>query len=280
MMRGMGTSLKHAPALSGLTALFLLAAGCGDDSEASGGGGTGTTTATGASTATGQSSTATGGSSDACGPEPTVLLSGTFTAYLNKLPVIDAVVTSDSCPGQQYITDENGFVSARVARDVPFYPKIVAQSFASIRLSEEILVADYDASAELYEESLLAIVPTYNAETPTILVAVRARDEASDECADLSGYEIGVPDHPEAVVLYYGGSAVPQADPMLTATGEPGLATISGLAATAPGTFIELTVEKTGCEPSFVSYPQTGRFVLENGVVTAALAYVPPIPPP
>ncbi|NUO48395.1 MAG: hypothetical protein HOV80_06015 [Polyangiaceae bacterium] len=265
-----------APAL--LSLLGFVAA-CGDDGEGSGGGSTQATNGTG-QTGTGNTGATTGGSTDACGPEPTVLLSGTFTSYLNQLPVIDGVVTSDSCPGQQYIPDENGFVSAKVARDVPFYPKIVAQSFAPIRLGEEILVADYDASAELYPESLLAIVPTWSTSTPTILAVIRAQSSASDECKDLSGYTFDIPAHPEAEIMYYSGSPIPQADPMATATGDAGLATFSGLAATAPGEFIELTVEKAGCEPSFISYPQTGRYVLENGVVTAAISYVPAIAPP
>lgn len=279
MMSRMGNHALNVFTAPALLSLFALVAACGDDSEDGSGGGTGATTATG-TTGTGSSTVVTGGSTDACGPEPTVLLSGTFTSYLNQLPVIEGVVTSDSCPGQQYVTDENGFVSARVARDVPFYPKIVAQSYAPIRLGEEILIADYDASAELYPEGLLSIVPTWSTETPTILAAIRAQSSASDDCKDLSGYTVSIPAHPEAAVMYYTGSPLPQADPMATATGEPGLATFSGLAATAPGEFVELTIEKAGCEPSFVSYPQTGRYVLENGVVTAALAYVPAIAPP
>jgi hypothetical protein len=262
-----------------LLSLLGLVTACGDDGEGAGGGATESTNGTGQN-GTGATGSTTGGSTDACGPEPTVLLSGTFTSYVSKLPVIDGVVTSDSCPGQQYITDLDGFVSARVAKDIPFYPKIVAQSFAPIRLGEEILIADYDASAELYPESLLSIVPTWSTDTPTILAVIRAQSSASDECKDLSGYTFDIPAHPEAQVMYYSGSPIPMADAAATSTGEAGLATFSGLAATAPGEFIELTVEKAGCEPSFVSYPQTGRYVLENGVVTAALAYVPAIEPP
>jgi hypothetical protein len=209
-----------------------------------------------------------------------VLLSGTFTDYLNMLPVIDAQVTSDSCPGKVYTTDENGSVSAQVSSNVPFYPKIVAQSYATVRLGEQVLIAYYDASAELYPEALLSIVPTYTMDTPTLLAVVQAQDEATAACADLSGYTFDVVGHPEAVVLYYGGSTIPQDDPSLTSTGEFGLATISGLVATAPGEFVQLTVEKAGCDPSFLSYPQTGNYKLENGVVTVAIAYEPPILPP
>jgi hypothetical protein len=262
-----------------LLALFGFVAACGDDGEGSGGGSTEATNGTGQTGGT--TSASTGGSTDACGPEPTVLLSGTFTSFIAEgVPVIDAVVTSDSCPGQEYITDENGFVSARVARDIPFYPKIIAQSYAPIRLGEEILVADYDASAELYPESLLDLIPTWSTATPTLLAVVQAQDSAPAACADLTGYTFSIPAHPEAEVLYYSGAPIPMADAAATSTGETGIATFSGLAATAPGEFIELTVEKAGCDPSFISYPLTGRYVLENGVVTAALAYVPPVAPP
>lgn len=262
--------------------MLLVNFGCGDDASGAGGDdgtGTGTTTGTGQSTGTGSSSS-TGGSNLSCGPEPTVLFSGTLTSYLSKLPVEDAQVTSDSCPGQVYITNVDGFVSARVAQGVPFYPKIVAQSYVTIRLGEEILEADYDASAEIYPETLTSLIPTWSTDAPTILAVVVPGSSATPECEDLNGYTFSVIDHPEAEVMYYGGTSIPLADPMATSTGQFGIATFSGLSATAPGEFIQLTAEKAGCDPSFVSYPQTGNFVLENGVATAALAYVPPVPPP
>jgi hypothetical protein len=272
--------VKTSSWLGGLAVVSLVGLGCGDDASGTGGdgAGAGATTGTGA-TGTG-SSTSTGGNGSSCGPEPTVLFSGTLTSYLSKLPIEDAQVTSDSCPGQVYITNVDGYVEARVARDLPFYPKIVAQSYVTIRLGEQVLLADYDASAEIYPEALTSLIPTWSPDAPTILAVVTARSGASAECEDLTGYTFSVPGHPEAQVLYYTGSGIPMDDPTATSTGELGLATISGLAATAPGEFVELTVEKAGCEPSFVSYPQTGRFVLENGVGTAALAYVPPVPPP
>jgi hypothetical protein len=87
-------------------------------------------------------------------------------------------------------------------------------------------------------------------------------------------------DHPEAMVTYYDGTAVPEPDPSLTATGPIGSAEIAGLAATVEGEWIELTAVKTGCDASFVSDPHTGRHRLENGVLTVAGAFVPPTSTP
>lgn len=221
-----------------------------------------------------------------CGPEPRVHFTGLLTSYVNPMTVVaGAALTVDLCPGVSIVSDRAGMLDGFLSRGVAYNPRVEAPGYLTLRTGEQVLRGDFDASAPLLPSAFRALLPHFSTSAPTLLAAVSV-DDAPDAgtpagCASAAGAVFRVVGHPEAVVTYYAGDAVPRADPSLRATTALGLAEISGLAATAAGQYVELQVEKPGCDRiAFRSYPHTGRYRLEDGVVTLAGAFSPPLPEP
>lgn len=229
-----------------------------------------------------------------CGPEPHVRVVGGIFSFTTMAPVAGGRLTVDLCPELVAVTDEAGGTEGRIARGVPFNFRVEARGYVTMRTGELLLRDDFEAQDPLFPSLLSALLPHWSEDRPTVLVLVFAGEAAGEPdtgvgdagppsaCDTREGAIFGVEGHPEAVVTYYSGtSSAPMADPALTATTELGVAEISGLEATAPGARVTLTVSKPGCDSiTFASYPHTGRYVLENGVLTAAAAFLRPIAPP
>lgn len=224
-----------------------------------------------------------------CGGEPRVHATGRITSFsAMDTGVVGAHLTADLCPGVDIVTDATGHFEADFAQGMAFNGKITATGFLPERAGEQNLSADIVADAEMFPMVLSALLPHWGADRPTVLaIAVRGDQPPLPDggvggaCDGVDGVTFSVTGHPEAVVTYYSGTTAPTPDASLTATGPNGVAEISGLAATAPGAPITLTASKAGCSTlSFVSYPFTGRFVLENGVLTGALAFMVPFSAP
>lgn len=261
----------------GVVLVMLGSAGCGDSDGSAGGaavGGAGGSPATGGGGAGGAAVVAE------CGAAPFVDVTTTLTDYATGAPVAGAKITTDLCPELVLETDALGHAAGKIAANATFTTSVRADGYIPILTSEERVVADFDGGGQLYGENLLPLLPHWSTSAPTMLAILFADPSAGPTCGSNVGWTFGVVGHPEAVVTYYGGDAVPAPDPALTATGPIGSAEISGLAATAPGEWIELTATKAGCDASFVSYPHTGRHRLEDGVLTVAGAFSPPHPTP
>ncbi|MFO0547730.1 MAG: hypothetical protein U0271_05030 [Polyangiaceae bacterium] len=249
---------------------------CGDSDPGVGGAGGGGDGGGGATSAGGDG----GAGVESCGPAPLVNVTTRLTDWSTGLPVVGAKLTTDLCPDVELETDASGQAMGRLSANSPYVVGVQAAGFIPILTSEEVVVADFDGGGQLYSTDLLPLLPHWSDSSPTILALMFTDASAGAGCSDPSGWVFGVASHPEAVVTYYRGGAIPQPDPTLTATGPAGVAEISGLAATAPGEWIELSATKAGCEASFVSYPHTGRHRLVNGVLTVAAAFAPPHPTP
>ena len=231
----------------------------------------------------------------AWGAEPRVRGSGRVVSFSAlDTGIRGAVLTADICPAVSAVTDAEGNFTLDVARDTTFNGKVTATGFLPARAGEESLHADYPgANTFMFPTVLASLLPHWSTTSPTI-VAIALRGDrppladgglpdggVADPCDSLDGITYSVVGHPEAVVTYYAGTTAPTPDASLTATGPLGAAEISGLTATAPGAFVMLNATKAGCSTlSFVGYPFTGRFVLENGVLTYAVAYLTPFATP
>lgn len=254
--------------------------------------GTGGTTTTTTETGGGGSAGSEGGGGSGgstvpadgfCGDGPYVNVTAKLTSFSDNTAVIPgARLTVDLCPEEAWVTDDLGELSGSMTKGVAHNPKLVAEGFLPSRTGQQLLTADFDASTGLVAEGLAFLIPGWSADTPTLMAAVSVKKKMpGDPCGEADGAVFAVVGHPEATITYYAGTQVPSPDPALTATGPLGLAEITGLAATGPGEYVELTVSKPTCaDVSFVSYPFTGKFRLENGVLTLAGAFMPPAAAP
>jgi hypothetical protein len=221
-------------------------------------------------------------------------LTGRLTSYLDPARgIAGARVTLDPCPGATAVSDADGRLRGEVSRDVPYDPRVEARSFLTMRSGEQVALGPIDLESFLFPSALSTLLPHWSADAPTVLAIVIGPNAADVDaggapdagtpgpCTSHRGATFTVVGHPEAVVTYFAGSTTPTADPTLTSTDTIGAAEISGLAATAPGEPITLAVSSPSCPAlSFVSYPHTGRYVLENGVLTLAAAFLEPLPEP
>lgn len=282
----------------GSIVVVVSALGCGDDTTAgTGGAGSGgaassaTTTASAASTADASSASTSGGTDGSggggavqCGDDPTVAVALTVRSYVSEELVEGAELTVDLCPGASVTTDAEGLLEAQVQRDVAVQPRLSADGHLTMRIGEQVLVEDLEGEVPIFPDLATALLPDWGEDRPSLMALVSIVPDTFDEgdpCATADGFTVSVIDHPEAEVLYFSGEGIPNPDPSLESTGPTGLAAFSGLVATDGEASIELLAEKAGCDDvSFVSYPQTGRYALEDGVLTVAVAQVPPTPTP
>lgn len=228
-----------------------------------------------------------GGDADtntACGAGPYATISAHLVSLTTNQPVEGATITLDPspCPSFSATTDTNGDVSVRVTTDAAVNPRIERSGYVTMRTGEQIYRGDFQASDPLLPTVVVGLLPHWAATAPDILVVVSTEGVDGGEggaCTSKSGVTVSVPGHPEAVVTYYqpgvdGG--LPSPDNTLTATTESGVAEVSGLTG---GATIQLAASSTTCPSiSFVSYPHTGSYHLENGVLTAAAAFLSPHP--
>jgi len=228
-----------------------------------------------------------GAPENACGPAPWVHLRTGAASYFTKLPLSGATVTVDSCPASTFVSDNAGFWDVYVSSGKPFNPRIEAAGYVTSRSGESMATTDLLelGATTLYFpiDSKATLFPHITDTSPAILavafLAPSVQPNPNDPCTDRTGVTFSVVGHPEAIVTYYGGtSQQPMPDTSLQATGTLGSAEIGGIAASAAP--VELVATKQGCAASFVSYPHTGKYLLENGVLTLAGAFMPPIPSP
>jgi len=271
--------MRTSPVLS-LVACLFVAGGCSSSDDGSTGDSTSDSSSTGSTGSTGS-----GGASPQCGADPTYHLHAGLVSYTTFAPVVGARATLDACPEQTFVSDESGNFDIDIAANQGFDPRIEADGFITTRSGQSSLQADLDAGASpFFPTSVESFFPDLTPTSPAVLVLSAlgpgVQPDPNDPCTDRSGITYAVVDHPEAIVTYYSGTSMqPVLDPTLTSTTHLGSAEIGGLAET-PGPDVELVAEKPGCEISFVSYPHLGKYRLENGVLTMAGAFMPPIPPP
>ena len=223
---------------------------------------------------------------DACGPGPYVHVDGGVASYTTRLPIANAVATLDLCPEQTFVANSLGFWETEMTSGASFDPRIEADGFITMRSGQSIVTADISAGAvPMFPTSWQAdVFPHVTESSPAILaialLPLGTQMNPNDPCTIRSGVTFSVVGHPEAVVTYYGGtSTAPLPDPSLTSTSTVASAEISGLSATSEPE-IELAAAKPGCDLSFVSYPHTGKYKLENGVLSIAGAFMPPVAAP
>jgi hypothetical protein len=220
---------------------------------------------------------------DACGPGPYVEATGRVVSYATPTVGIEgAALTSDDCPNLKLVSDADGRFAGKVTKGMKYRVRAEADGYLPLRTGEQVLAADFDGGAPLLPGSMASLLPHWSTDAPTLVVAVVVPEivDAGAPCGSRAGISISVKNHPEAVVTYFSGTLLPKADPALTATGPLGLAEVSALSPTTAASQIELEVVAPGCDISFTSYPHTGKFPLENGVLTFAGAYMPPIAAP
>lgn len=230
--------------------------------------------------ATSSDGNVTTGSLPMCGAPPYVTLSlSVETASANDAStrIGGATLTSPLCPDASFTSDDDGGIVGLVTQDVAFYGRFNAAGYAPTLSPQELFDASLPTVAIALPPSLLTvIVPNYDKTQPLVLVDTRldtgTNHDGGANCNDPSGVAISVDGHPEAVVTYYTSDAVPAAISGGTATGEAGLASITGLA--AGGSPISITAVKTGCTLSFVKNGSTGEIPLENAYVSIAAAYL------
>ncbi|HTJ42876.1 MAG TPA: hypothetical protein VL463_12320 [Kofleriaceae bacterium] len=222
---------------------------------------------------------------NACGPGPYVHAHAGVASFSTHLPVAGATATLDACPEHPFVADELGYFDLQMTQGLPFDPRIEAAGFVTMRSGESTITADLDLGyAPLFPTDLMSLFPDDTASSPALVVITAlpagTQTNPNDPCTDRSGVTFSVVGHPEATLTYYGGSgSAPVLDPSLTATTTVGAVEIGGLAQTDAAT-IEIAAAKTGCTISCVSYPHTGHYKLENGVLSLAGAFMPPVPPP
>jgi hypothetical protein len=223
--------------------------------------------------------------STSCGPGPYVHVHVGVASYVTHFPVVGAVATVEACPGQQFVTDDTGYWNVEMTAGLPFDPRVDARDFIPIRTGQSIATADIDLGAvALFPTDTAKWFPHLGASSPDLLVLTAlpagTKPDPANPCTTKDGITFSVPGHPEAKVGYYGGTGLnPAVDPSLTATGTLGSAEIGGLSAT-DGPTLQLMASKPGCDVSVVSWPHTGKYKLENGVLSIAGAFMPPVPPP
>ena len=226
--------------------------------------------------------------SNTCGPGPYVHVHTGALSYTTHLPLAGAIATaSDACPDRQFVSDDTGFWDIEMTDGLAFDPRIVASGYITSRTGQSTTHSDLELGANnLFFPTTVEATwfPHLTASTPALLavafLAPGTQTNPSDPCSTRDGVTFAVTGHPEATIVYYGGtSQQPTPNPSLTATTSIGAAEVSGVAA-SNGAEIELTATKATCPISFQSYPHTGKYTLEDGVLSLAGAFMPPISAP
>jgi hypothetical protein len=236
--------------------------GCGDDGGGTGGGGTG-----GGGTGGG----GTGGSGPVeCGGTD-VELTVTVTDVLTTQVLSDVEVTADICPGVVATTDDLGVVKLALPANTPVNGRIDLPGYLPARAGEFALAADHEQSGFIFPDSLADLVPGLGPSNPSLLILLNVPEGTpeSDPCGSAAGATFEVVGFPDATVTYYSDAGpLPEPDATLTETTANGVASVQGLTAQAEP--VEVRGTKEGCATlSFVSYPFTGRVLLENGILSA-----------
>lgn len=224
---------------------------------------------------------------NACGPGPFVHVHTGAYSYTTHLPLAGAVATADACPGRQFVNDDSGFWDIEMTADLPFDPRIEASGYITSRTGQSVTHSDLELGASnlfFPTDVQASYFPHLSATAPALLavafLAPGTKADPSDPCTTRDGVTFAVTGHPEATIVYYGGtSQQPMPDSSLQATTSVGAAEVSGLTATS-GADIQLTATKGTCSISFESYPHTGNYKLENGVLSLAGAFMPPLTAP
>jgi len=206
-----------------------------------------------------------------CGPAPWVRTSVVLSEWSSSppKPITGAVATFSTCPDKSVVSDDTGALVAYATRAVPLYGKLSAPGYVTMSGPELLFTEDMEGADWLLPEAMLAVVPSWSSDAPTMLVIVSSdpTTEASSPCASAEGVVVSIADHPEAVVTYYEAGAIPLPSTSLTATSAAGVAIVSGLQA---GTTVEPVAVKVGCNATFKVTFHTGRYPLENGVLSRA----------
>lgn len=209
--------------------------------------------------------------SNVCGPAPWVKSTVLITEWSSSPPKPIAGVqgTFSTCPGKVFVSDEGGILSGYVTRGAPVWGKVAAPGYVTMSGPELLLTEDMEGADWMLPEAMLAAVPSWSEDAPTMLVII-ATDPATDAaspCASADGVVVSIEDHPEAVVTYYEAGPIPLPSPSLTATSAAGVAIVSGLQA---GATVEPVAVKPGCTATFKVTFHTGRYPLEAGVLSRA----------
>lgn len=209
--------------------------------------------------------------SNVCGPAPWVKTTVLVTEWSSSPPKPIAGVqgTFSTCPGKVFVSDDKGVLSGYSTRAVLVWGKVAAPGYVTMSGPELLLTEDMEGVDWMLPEAMLAAVPSWSEDAPTMLVIIATdpATEAASPCASPDGVVVSIEDHPEAVVTYYEAGPIPLPSASLTATSAAGVAIVSGLRA---GTTVEPVAIKPGCTATFKVTFHTGRYPLEAGVLSRA----------
>ncbi len=223
-----------------------------------------------------------------CGTAPYANVNARVTSLTTGLPLEGVTVTADPgpCAAFQATTDTNGVAAVRIQLNTPVNARVQQAGYLTERAGEAVYKGDFDGGAFMVPTVVAGALPHYSATTPDILTIIYggspdagSADSGAPPCTSVSGATFSVVGHPEAVITYYqppvdGG--LPTPDTTLTGTTSIGAAEISGLTA---GQTVQLQVTTPNCSTAgYASYPLTGKFYLENNVLTLAPAFLVPTP--
>lgn len=249
--------------------------GCGDDGGGSGGAGGGGTGGSGTGGGAGGFEVTECGGTDA-------RLTATLTDFLTTQVLSDVEVTADVCPGVVAYSDDLGVARLDLASGQPINGRLDLPGYLSARAGEFVLTGDYEQAGGMFPESLADLVPGLGPDNPSLLLLLTVPEGTpeSDPCGSAAGATFEVVGHPDVTLTYYSDAGpLPEPDATLTETTTNGVASVQGLTALAEP--VEIQGTKEGCTGlSFTTYPFTGRVLLENGVVSTAVASTIPATAP
>jgi hypothetical protein len=199
-----------------------------------------------------------------CGPEPHILAKIHVTTT-SGAALAGVAFSSPFCPGVSQLSDQNGDIDGYVTKDVPFYARFDAESYAAVLSSEQRFKGDSRIVFPMLPRFITGILPGYDATRGAVLISLNRDAKAPKPCAELDGVKLTVKDVPSARVVYFAEGLVPTPIEGATATSKAGFAAIVDLDLGDPVTVLG---KKKGCVISFTSNGATGRAPLEGGRIT------------
>jgi len=215
---------------------------------------------------------------DVCGPGPWITFGIVVVALDLSNPdgsvLAGAEFTSPLCPGVEKLSDEAGLIEGQISVDRPFYGRLQAKGYVSELTPEEIVDANTTGNKlELLPSILTGLVPGFQPDASTVVIAAQATEGDAGACSSLDGIAFAVSGQPGVSVIYFSNGSIPLPVADASTTTTRGFAAITGLNG---GGFITLAGTKPGCNVVFARGPLTGRVPIENGFVSLMPAYLTP----
>ena len=126
-------------------------------------------------------------------------------------PIAGVTLTASACPGVAVATGADGTITAQISKGDPLFAHFAAPNYASIVISEMKFDTDRSGlSVTLPPSFFTSLIPGYAADKPAIVVGAMKNGADGGPCDALDGIQFAVDGHPEATIIYFDTSAVPQ----------------------------------------------------------------------